>query len=683
MNQRPLAERSALVVRGARRPPRSPSRRRAPRRRAPLAAGVRARRPHGDRARRPGRRSPGRPSTGATQLRGLPRHDAPAAITHARQPAGPHRHDLHRHDGRQRHDLLLRGQGRQRRRRLGRLAQIAEATPRARVVLDRQRDRASRTASRARPPGRRRRDARPTTTASRASPRRSSVNAGGSVDLHVAAPPGRRRTTSRSTAPAGYGGAQGRLISTIRGLTAPDPPRCVGSDSSTTGLIDCSTGRSSTTISRPRATGRPASTCSSSCATTTATHNEILLVVRDDGSHSRRRSTTSRPTPTRRTTLRRQVALHDLSNPAATRSRAPRAPSRSPSTGRTRSRPAAPTRTTGTRAPTSPPSAGSSARATTSTYVASRTSHADGAQARRPRGRSSPAPTTSTGRSAMRDAVDGRARRRHVARLPRRQRHLLERPLRGQPGRRARATACMVALQDDRERPGRPERHPDLHVARPGRPQPARERADRPDVRRRQLGRRLPAARVRRRGQAPHLALHAARRRWPPARPRAIGTGTRRLGVGRARRQRPRARRRGDARRPRRSTATSSRTTARVYVAGLDDARRARSTRPPSGAHGLRHRHEQLVARPGAQRRRRGRARREHPAGDGERARRHGRRARRRPRPALTLDAPGAPAVTSTMPRPARPASHADRRVDGDVRPRARPGDRRRRRPSR
>ena len=47
------------------------------------------------------------------------------------------------------------------------------------------------------------------------------------------------------------------------------------------------------------------------------------------------------------------------------------------------------------------------------------------------------------------------------------------------------------------------------------------------------------------------------------------------------------------------------------------------------------------------------------PAGDGERARRHGRRARRRPRPALQLDAAGAPAVTA---RDARSRRHRRRR---------------------
>ena len=91
----------------------------------------------------------------------------------------------------------------------------------------------------------------------------------------------------------------------------------------------------------------------------------------------------------------------------------------------------------------------------------------------------------------------------------------------------------MVGYKTIQSGPRRPERLAHHHLARPRRAEPARERADRPDVRGRQLARRLPAAGVRRRGRQPDLALQRRRRGWAPARrPRSApsswaGSGTR------------------------------------------------------------------------------------------------------------------------------------------------------------
>jgi hypothetical protein len=98
-----------------------------------------------------------------------------------------------------------------------------------------------------------------------------------------------------------------------------------------------------------------------------------------------------------------------------------------------------------------------------------------------------------------------------------------------------RVQVCYKSTQSGGADPG----HPDRHVARSGRREPAGERADRPDVRRRQRQCDVPDGRQRRAGRRPHLALHGARH--PGARRGHVASRNPRLGVGLARVQRQRA----------------------------------------------------------------------------------------------------------------------------------------------
>ena len=489
-------------------------------------------------------------------------------------------------------------------------------------MLDRQRDRRRELLPRHDQLEDAERHARATTTASRASCRASSIDAGESVDLRVDDRTWEVPYHVEIYRTGHYGGTQGRLISTIPGLIGQYPPSCCDESTTTTGLVDCSelAGRRDDHDDRRLGVGRLPAQARPRGQRQRTTRS--LLVVRDDGSDSD--VLYGVPTSTYQALQRfeRQVALRRPQRPA--QHGLGRQPRREglvrPAVQR--SRRTAPTRTTGTRAPTSPPSAGSSSRATTRRTSPRRTSTPTARSCRTTRC-SSPARHDEYWSQQMFDAAI--AARDAGTSLVFLGANAVYWKVRFEPSPVTGAAEPRDGrLQDDPERPVGPERHLHDHLARPGRPEPARERADRPDVRRREPGARLPAARVGGRGPQPLLALHAARR--PRRRHLLVDRHRdRRLGVGRAGGQRPRAGRRPDARRRRRSTASSSRTTAASSRLGtttrqLDDLpgrqRRARvfATGTNNWWRGL-----------GAQRPRRRRAGRADPAGDGERARRHGR----------------------------------------------------------
>jgi hypothetical protein len=132
---------------------------------------------------------------------------------------------------------------------------------------------------------------------------------------------------------------------------------------------------------------------------------------------------------------------------------------------------------------------------------------------------------------AYNSSVDLERRRPDPTGLGRREHDLLEGALRERRADDGR-------LQVDRHRRRGPERHPDGHVARSAGRQPARERAAREHVHRRQRLDVLPAQGSLRAGPEPDLALHVGRE--PPARSDRIDRHVDRgLGVGRPRRQRP------------------------------------------------------------------------------------------------------------------------------------------------
>ena len=179
-------------------------------------------------------------------------------------------------------------------------------------------------------------------------------------------------------------------------------------------------------------------------------HNETLLVVRDDASHSDVALHGPDVDLPGVQQLRRQVALHGARAIRPTTVSARRARSRCRSTGRTPSPPGRrATATTGTRAPTSRPSAGSSSRATTSTYIANEDLHANGARAPEPRGPDLRRPRRVLVAGDVRRRHRG-ARRRHVADLHRRQRVVLARPLRQRARRPASPTAWSSATRRSR-----------------------------------------------------------------------------------------------------------------------------------------------------------------------------------------------------------------------------------------
>ena len=221
---------------------------------------------------------------GRDLLRGVPRHHA-RRREHARDARGPEPDALHRRVRRQRHHLLLRGPRASDARRQSGQSERAQATPRARIVHVRATRSCTRTASRARRAGRPRTARRAYDDGIEGFASASSVNAGGSVDLRVASPPGRavprrdlpHRPLRRQPGPADLGAARASPASSSR--LPPASRRPPAWSTAPTGRVDDDRHHDAPT-------GPRASTCSSSCARTTGTTNEILLVVRDDGSTS-------------------------------------------------------------------------------------------------------------------------------------------------------------------------------------------------------------------------------------------------------------------------------------------------------------------------------------------------------------------------------------------------------------
>ena len=190
--------------------------------------------------------------------------------------------------------------------------------------------------------------------------------------------------------------------------------------------------------------------------------------------------------------------------------------------------------------------------------------------------------------------------------LHRRQQRLLEDPLRRRAPERRRQPHGR-RLQDDRERPRGPERQPHHHLARPGRPEPARERAPRPDVR----GREHRRTSSRCASPPPRASTGSgATRRVADA----AGGGTATIGTGLIGWE-------WDSRVENGREPAGVQTIASSPVSRQPDPgqrgvpERGQRHRQHDCLQGgqrrdrLRHRHQQLVARPGPQRRRRGRAR--------------------------------------------------------------------------
>ncbi len=351
----------------------------------------------------------------------------------------------------------------------------------------------------------------------------SSVNAGGSVDLKV-------RTTADNVPfhveiyrSGYYGGTQGRLISTIPGLTANSQDPC--SYDSTTGLRDCSNWTTAATI------------------TTTANwptgvyllrivrddngdDNHILLIVRHDGEHAS--ILYGVPTATYQAynsyggkSLYDFNSTGDLTVAGSTRavSVSYDRPYQQSVNGMADWYPNVDVRNVswleqqgyddGLRRELRPRDGG----------TADRTSRLPLALARRV--------------LVCRDALgDHRGPRcRHLARVPRLERRVLEDPLLGEHGHRRRQPRRDL-LQDRLGRRRRSDRPEHVRLARSERPEPAGERPARPDVHRRQRRPHLPLPRLRRAGPRHALAQdvrvepgcrHARR---PSASRRSAGSGT-------------------------------------------------------------------------------------------------------------------------------------------------------------
>ena len=437
----------------------------------------------------------------------------------------------------------------------------------------------------------------------------SSVNAGDSVAI---------RTATDSGVPyhieiyrtGYYGGSQGRLVSVIPGLNGSRPPGCVR-EPGTTGLVDCGQWGSVATV-----------TTTSDWTSGTyflklvrednGNASVIPLVVRNDGSNSN--VLYGVPTATYQAYDRfgGKSLYTYLSDPPATITGANRAIEVSFDR------------------PYSQPTEGSFAHdwygrtdvAEVSwleqqgydvTYIASEDLHSNGAQLKNHKVFISGAHDEYWSKEMFDAAIAARASR-HLAVLLRGQRGLLAGAVRRRPAV-GRPEPVDDRLQDRGERPGRPQRHPDLHVARPRGPEPSRERAGRPDVRGRQPEHLLPAPGVGRAGPEPRLAAHVAgvasgrhdgRHRH---RPRGLGVG--------------------------RTGQNGAEPAGVTTVAGsVGDGRPdpgQRRLHHPGQRHGhghhlpgiqrrvrLLHGHEPLVARAGQEPARPGHPRRAHPAGHGE-----------------------------------------------------------------
>ncbi len=164
--------------------------------------------------------------------------------------------------------------------------------------------------------------------------------------------------------------------------------------------------------------------------------------------------------------------------------------------------------------------------------------------------------------AAMRNALSARARRRHVPLLQRRERGLLEDPLRGEPDLGRLATGGQVCYKTRRVRPARPERHPTgtwRDPAGANKPENALVRRSCTSATTTSPSSRCASAPPR---AGPRLAPHR------PGRPRARHLPERsapalvRLGVGRRASTTAASRRASPCSPPRRSPASSSRTTA-------------------------------------------------------------------------------------------------------------------------
>ena len=436
------------------------ARRRGPRRAAGREPARRARRASPRSRSTAASPSPGAPSAGATSYevyRGTsarqrsPTLSRPPASRPRRSPTRP-RPTARRTTTRSARPNADGAVGRRPADRAGRRRGLARARPATRS--------ASRTASRARPRGSRRTPTRAYHDGIEGFLSASSVDAGGSVDLRVTTGdwdvPVPRRDLPHGPLRRHPGPARSR---TIRGLDR----RASASATTwhaTTGLTDCSDWTGAATISttadwavgrlpaqaRPRGQRRRTARCCSSCATTAATPTSLFGVPTSTyqaynasggkslySVHQRRAEHGHR----RRTARSRSRSTGPYSQPTSARDRA-----RLVHAHRRRR-----------------PSPGSSTRATTRRYIASE----DLAHQRRAAAAtttcSSPAPRRVLVAGDVRRG-DRRAQRRHLAGLPRRQRRLLARPLRRQPDLRH-AEPRHGRLQDDRERPGRPERHSD------------------------------------------------------------------------------------------------------------------------------------------------------------------------------------------------------------------------------
>ena len=431
----------------------------------------------------------------------------------------------------------------------------------------------------------------------------TSVNAGGSVDLKV--------NTARPNVPyhveiyrtGSYGGTQGRLVSTLVGLTASSsPPASTGTGN--TGLLDCSNwarrgddhdlaglavGRLPA-APRARRTTAPTTTSCWSCATTAATPRRPL-----------RRPGLDLPGLQQ---LRRQVALRlELERRQHRRGHHAR--------GQGLVRPALPAvrhaaDATGTRASTSATSRWLERQG----YDVSLHASVDLAARRRAHGRPATCSCSPLARRVLveRDAqrAHRRAQRRHVARVRSAPTRSTGRSATRSPFRPPTASGLSTRRPQSGRRGSESAIRPAPGAIRPGANQPENALLG-PDVHRRQRPAYLPLGRHR----TPRARTRsgATPRSRPCARPdRLARHHARRLGVERPRRQRPRAGRRADALRiagQRQPVQDAARRT-RPATATVE----ATSTRPPA-ARSCSTRHQQLGPRPRAQQHGDGRAQRE------------------------------------------------------------------------
>ena len=467
---------------------------------------------------------------GRDRLQRLPRHDAHARSRRACRPSGGvDRPRLHRHDRGQRHDVLLRRPRHHPRSRVGQLPARADhaATASARPATPS----CSRTATRARSAG----------SCSTAGWRRAPNGI-------EASPPRRASTTaspstSRSTA-AGVDDVQRRdlphrllrrrgrapVLDDLRPCRAARRPRAPRDATHRPGrLRELGHVRRR---SRPRARGPSGVYLLRLVRNDNGDDTHILLVVRDDGRTPDSLFGIAVHHLPGVQQLRRQVALRLQLHRRRHRLRAtPRAVKVS------FDRPVRAAADSGQHDWYTRNDIATVHVARAQGYDVSYIAVAD--LERTPR---APAPGTRTSRRAHDEYYVGRdahraragARRRHRPLLHGRQRGLLEDPLRAEPGDR-RQDRRVSLLQDARRAAGPdPERHPDRHLARPGRRQQARRtRSPASCTSATRTSRYFPLRVSAAAGQRPHLALHRPRRLRPPARPRrsarrsSAGSGTR------------------------------------------------------------------------------------------------------------------------------------------------------------